>query len=68
MISQTKWVNVKELATYLRCSESFLYHAVSANKIPHSKKSGLKFYLPAIDAWMMGRDEDCAGENNLIRE
>ncbi len=53
MESQLTWLNVKELAAYLKCSESTIYHKVSAGEIPFSKKSGLRFYRPAIDKWMM---------------
>jgi len=48
-----KWVDVEELASYIGCSKSTIYHKVSAGEIPHSKKMGLRFYLPDIDAWLM---------------
>jgi excisionase family DNA binding protein len=50
---EQKWMNVKELAKYLKCSESTIYHKVSAKEIPYSKKNGLRFYVPAIDEWML---------------
>jgi predicted DNA-binding transcriptional regulator AlpA len=63
MSTEQKWVNVKELAQYLKCSESFIYHKVCERAIPFSKKSGLKFFLPHIDKWMCESGDYFTPEN-----
>jgi excisionase family DNA binding protein len=57
MSADQKWMNVEELTEYLRCSKSYIYHKVSEKEIPYSKKSGLKFFIPHIDAWMQERSD-----------
>jgi len=48
-----KWLTVSELAKYLSCSESCIYHKACAGEIPFSKKLGrLRFDRERIDVWM----------------
>ena len=51
-----KWVDVDELALYLNCSKSTIYHKVSTGLIPYTKKIGLRFYLPDDDRWLLDDD------------
>jgi len=53
---EKKWLDVNDLALYLNCSKSTIYHKVSKGKIPHSKKVGLRFFLPDIDKWLLEHD------------
>ena len=50
-------MNVKEVARYLKCSESCIRNMVRDNKIPHFRiNSKLNFRKEAIDLWVHNQE------------
>ena len=48
-----EWLNVEQVAAYLKCRPKTIYNYVSKGIIPHNKKAGLlRFRKDRIDAWM----------------
>ena len=47
-----EYMNVKEIATYLNCSEATIHKRVANREIPHFKKGRLYFKKSVIDDWM----------------
>ena len=61
-IPSKRWLTLPDLAEYLSCSKSKIYHSVAQGSIPFSKRLGsLRFDREKIDAWM----EDGAFESDL---
>jgi len=49
----TKWMNVKEIAIYLRVSKETIYRLLKSNKIPHHRiGKTIIFDCDEIDKWV----------------
>lgn len=48
--------NIKELATYLKCSESLIRKYVRNKKIPYFKVNRLYFRKESIDLWIQNQE------------
>lgn len=52
-IENMVWLSVAQVSTYLGCSPSFIYKAVSKKRVPFSRAVGrLRFNREDIDRWM----------------
>lgn len=52
-IENMVWLSVAQVSTYLGCSPSFIYKAVSKKRVPFSRAVGrFRFNREDIDKWM----------------